>query len=242
MLKSIPERITYAQEKLIKMIEKSELRKWCLENGLSHSGFYRIAMGEQLPTYRVVSSVCHLIAPIDWLFYTDEPLPYPPQCVPQWNCKNLSKYVKEHRADYKVIAERYGLAELSAYNIFVAYRTTPSLPFIRQACDQTDPIDFFSDIQIPTLEQGDIISVSGTLLLVLSKKEHMEKTDTFIACPVAENVIDGLPLTDIMTKETVNTAKLSTYSLSDPLQLPKKIERLPDEQLVKVISVVKQNF
>ena len=100
MLKQIPERITYAQEKIIHLIEERKLRQWCMDNGLQHAAVYRLALGELNPSYKNICNMVHLIAPIEWLFYTDEKLPYEPKTVPQWNSDNKCKFIKEHKLDY----------------------------------------------------------------------------------------------------------------------------------------------
>ena len=181
MLKQIPERITYAQKKIIHLIEERKLRQWCMENGLQHASVYRLGIGELIPSYKRICSMVHLIAPIEWLFYTDEKLPYEPQIVPQWNSNERSKFVKEHKYDYKEVAKKYGITELSAYNICVAGRAKPSLAFIRECCKDTNPIDFFMDGEEPvtsksfTPDRGDIVNIQGNILCVLSKKESTEK-------------------------------------------------------------------
>ena len=58
MNKICPERITYAQKKLIDLIDKRQLKQWCDNNGLSHSAMYRIAIGDRYPTYSIISSIC----------------------------------------------------------------------------------------------------------------------------------------------------------------------------------------
>ncbi len=181
MLKQIPERITYAQEKIIHLIKERKLRQWCMDNGLQHAAVYRLALGELNPSYKNICNMVHLIAPIEWLFYTDEKLPYEPKTVPQWNPDNKCKFIKEHKLDYQEVAKKYGISELSAYNICVAGRAKPSLAFIRECCKDTNPIDFFTDceeIEAPkqfTPNRGDIINIQGNILFVLSKKEKVEK-------------------------------------------------------------------
>ena len=190
MLKQKPERITYAQDRLIALIEERKLRRWCLDNGLTHSVTYRLALGEQLPTYKIIASMCHLISPIEWLFYTDETLPFEPKLLPQWTCKTPSKYVKQHRYDYKTIAQKYELERMNAYNIFVSYRATPTPGFIRKLCeDGINPIDFFTDgeFEIKSLkefipERGDIVSVEGKIIIVISRLDSNEKHKSFSGC------------------------------------------------------------
>lgn len=197
MLKEIPERITYAQEKLIKLIEERKLRKWCLENGLSHSTIYKLATGEKLPSYPIVCSMSHLVPPIEWLFYTDEQIPYEPQTVLPLEPGKECRYVAAHKKDYREMAEKYGLTEIQAYNIIIG-RKKPNLGFIRQTCGDVNPIEFFipsdeAEKKITVPERGDIASINGKNFLVLSEKESNETNGTFIACPLTSDE-SGIPL------------------------------------------------
>lgn len=221
MLKKIPERITYAQERIIRLIEERKLRKWCIENNLSHSLIYKIGTGELAPTYKVVSSMVHLISPEEWLFYTDEKLPYPPRLIPKWNPENKSKFVKEH--DYREISKKYGISEISAYNIFVVSRSLPSMSLIRECCKETDPVNFFIEgdlsekadvIEKFCPDRGDIINIQGSINLVLSKKEKIQK-DGFITCvPVLPDCKDGIELKGTKIQGLIQTKCLKTYILA----------------------------
>lgn len=222
MLKAKPERMTYAQEKLIALIEERKLRKWCLANGLTHPAIYRLALGEQLPTYRIIASMCHLIAPIEWLFFTDEQLPYEPQLLPQWACKGPCKYATDHRYDYKTIAEKYGIDKQNAYNIFVAYRANPTPSFIRAACDEVNPIEFFCDGengQIKSLNEfipdcGDIVNVEGKIILVITKAESNEKNKFFTGCAIISSAEKGIQLNNTVTKGFVCPYDLQSFSIT----------------------------
>ncbi len=244
MLKPVPSRITYAQQKIIKLIENRELRKWCAANGLTHSAMYRLAFGEQLPSYRIISSVCHLIAPIEWLFFTDEQLPYPPQLVPQWNAENICKFVKQHKFDYRATGEKYGLSELSAYNIFVAYRAKPTVELIKKACLEVNPIDFFTDGDIPVLQnyvakRGDIVSIDNTCVFVLSNKIQNEKEHSFIGCNITQPCEKGLKLENLSTKGYINYHSINTYCYKNP---PALIESLDEKTISTVLTAIQQIF
>lgn len=218
MLKQKPDRITYAQEKLIKLIEERKLRHWCMDNGIIHSAAYRLALGEQAPTYRIIASMCHLIAPIEWLFFTDEKLPYEPVLLPKWDAKNQSKFVKEHRFDYKTVAKKYGLEELSAYNIFVAHRATPTPALIRAACSDVNPIEFFTDSDIEIQEnyipeRGDIVSIEENVLLVISNQKDNEKNKLFTGCLIVSECENGIALEGSVTKGFVNPQNIQTFPI-----------------------------
>lgn len=224
MLKQIPERITYAQEKIIHLIEGRKLRQWCLDNGLQHAAVYRLGIGELIPSYKNICSMVHLIAPIEWLFYTDEKLPYEPQVVPQWNYNERSKFVKKHKYDYKEVAKKYGITELSAYNICVAGRAKPSLAFIKECCKDTNPIDFFIDGEEPAEpksflpDRGDIINIQGNILFVLSKKEFSEEDGFITVCPITKQAENAVELSDTKTKGFINPKNIQTYLLAPRCQ------------------------
>lgn len=216
MLKEIPDRITYAQEKLIKLIEERKLRRWCLENGLSHSTIYKLATGETPPSYPIVCSMSHLIAPIEWIFYTDEQFPYEPQTTPPLEPGKECRYVANRKKDYKDIAKKYGLTEIQAYNIVIG-RKKPNLPFIRRTCEDVNPIEFFipseeNKKKASMPERGDIITVRGRNFIVLSRKDTNESNGTFIACPIAHDG-KGTPLVcDCNTKGFIAAYKATSFS------------------------------
>ena len=250
MLKQIPERITYAQKKLINLIEERKLRQWCMENGLQHAAVYRLATGELTPSYKNICSMVHLIAPVEWLFYTDEKLPYEAQVVPQWNYNEQCKFVKEHKYDYKEVAKKYGITELSAYNICVAGRAKPSLAFIRECCKDTNPVDFFIDGEEPSVpktfvpDRGDIINIQGNILLVLSKKDassSAEKNSFLTVCPIVKKEEQSIELTGIKTKGFVNPKNIQTYLLAPRCQA-NFIETAPEEITQKVLEQARNIF
>ena len=241
MLKRIPERITYAQKKIIALIEDRKLRQWCIDNDLEHSAIYRIGIGEQNPTYKTISLMVHLIPPIEWLFYTDEKLPYKPQLLPQWDSSKKSKFIKSHKYDYKELVKRYGINELSAYNMCVAFRAMPGVAFIRECCKDTNPIDFFIDGEEPaepknfSPDRGDIINISGNIVLVLSKKQGIENTNYITCVPIVAKTKDGIELSGTKTKGFAVAKNLNTYLLSSKCQA-NYIETVSKEIIATVLE------
>lgn len=243
MLKEIPERITYAQEKLIKLIEERKLRKWCLENGLSHSTIYKLATGEKLPSYPIVCSMSHLIPPVEWLFYTDEKIPYEAQTVLPLEPGKECRYVAAHKKDYREMAKKYGLTEIQAYNIIIG-RKKPNLGFIRQTCGEVDPIEFFipsdeAEEKITAPERGDIASINGKNFLVLSEKESNEENGTFIACPVASDG-NGIPLVcDCNVSGKIKACGITSFPTdTNTLVLGKAAAETVDAATKEVIKLV----
>lgn len=248
MLKQKPERITYAQEKLITLIEERKLRRWCQDNGLTHSAIYRLALGEQVATYRIMASMCHLIAPIEWLFFTDEKLPYEPVLLPQWSYKNPSKYVLSHKYDYRTIAKKYNLETITAYNIFIAHRACPSPAFIKAACKETNPIEFFTDgeKEIKSLKEfipdrGDIVSVDGKLIFVLTKQKTNEKHKCFSGCMIITNTKEGIELKDTISKGYICPFYIMSFNIL-PTEQRTLIEKTSEEISKKVMKKVVESF
>lgn len=240
MLKQKPERMTYAQEKLIKMIEERKLRRWCLENGIMHSAAYRLALGEQAPTYKIMAATCHLISPIEWLYFTDEKLPYEPVLLPQWKCEAPSKYIKEHRYDYQTIAKKYNLERISAYNLFVAYRANPTPIFIKAVCEETNPIDFFTDgeTEIKSLkefvpERGDIVSVDGKIIFVITKQKENEKHKTYTGCLILSEAENSIELKKTITKGFVCPYNIISFPII--LTTPRTLIEKAEEGTVKKV-------
>lgn len=250
MLKPIPERPTYAQEKLLNLIDNRKLKKWCVEHNFTHTSVYRLALGESMPTYRIISTMCHLIPPIEWLYFFDEKMPFEPQTIPQWDYTKKSKFIKEHRFDYKTVAEKYGLEKLTAYNLFYAYRSYPSIQFMRLVSKDINPIEFFidSDIQVQQQyipERGDIVSINGSILLILSNQNLNKKNDSMIGCVITTNYKDGIELEGTTTKGFVNPNDIKT-ELCNTIVLsgthPTLIEKAPDKIVKTVLSESKKIF
>ncbi len=250
MLKKAPERITYAQKMLISLIERRKLRQWCMDNALNHSAFYRIALGEAQPTYRTIASTSHLIAPIEWLFYTDEKLPYAPKIVPQWDCKNICAFVAKHKNDYREVAKRYGTSETAMYNLCVVRRAMPGVAFMRECCMDTNPIEFFTAGNFKETEtdaegfypdRGDIVSMLGNPILVLSKKHFAKKSGNIVGCPIIAQGGNGIELKGHATRGFVAFDDLRTFALGARAR-PKFIETADEKLVEKVLSSVRKIF
>ncbi len=248
MAKPTPQRTTYAQEKLLNLVRERQLKQWCVDNSFTHTTMYHLAMGDSLPTYRIISSMTHLIAPIEWLYYVDEPLPYKAQLVPQWDYRRISKFVREHKFDYKVIGEKYGLDDLAAYNLLVAYRTFPTVEFMRKASADCNPIDFFteSNIELPRTfvpDRGNIVNIKGTVLLVLTKKEFNKEHNFLSGCRIIADCKDGVKLEGTDTKGVVNIADLQSYHFNFSnvkASLPALIESVNAQTVRDVLTKVKE--
>ena len=185
----------------------------------------------------------HLVPPVEWLFYTDERIPYEAQTVLPLDSGKECRYVAAHKKDYREMAKKYGLTEIQAYNIIIG-RKKPNLGFIRQTCGEVDPIEFFipsdeAERKTTVPERGDIASINGKNFLVLSEKEPNEENGTFIACPVASDE-NGIPLVcDCNVSGNIQTFKITSFTNKEnPLVLGKAATESVDAVTKEVIKLV----
>lgn len=86
-------RITYAQQKLLALVEARQLRSWCLESNIPHASLYKLAVGQSVPTFKAISYLVPYFALDEWLFFTDEEIPYPIRTLPEWNPDDTSVFI-----------------------------------------------------------------------------------------------------------------------------------------------------
>ena len=86
-------RITYAQQKLLALVEARQLRSWCLESNIPHASLYKLAVGQSVPTFKAISYLVPYFAPVEWLFFTDEEIPYPIRTLLEWNPDDTSVFI-----------------------------------------------------------------------------------------------------------------------------------------------------
>ena len=86
-------RITYAQKNLLVLVEAWQLRSWCLESNLPHASLYKLAVGQSVPTFKAISYLVPYFAPAEWLFFTDEEIPYPIRTFLEWNPDDTSVFI-----------------------------------------------------------------------------------------------------------------------------------------------------
>ena len=244
MNKEVPERITYAQRRLIMMIQKRELRAWCLEHNLEHASLYRIALGEKVATYKIVSSLVHLIPPAEWIYYIDEEIPYEVKTVPIWDSSKHCAFIKKHKQDWQELSEKYDVPLESCRNLFVNYRAKPSLLYIRKFALDVDPIEFFTEGEAEDFsyipEQGDVISISGKKMLVVSNRKFNEENNSVIGLYIEESCKNGIEVEFSEGKGLINLLSLTTVGFSR--NKPKFVEKLNDEQLKIVVEKMKNCY
>ena len=57
-------RISYAQQKLLVLVEARQLRSWCLESNLPHASLYKLAVGQSVPIFSRPSAIlCRTLHP-----------------------------------------------------------------------------------------------------------------------------------------------------------------------------------
>lgn len=244
MNKEIPERITYAQKRLIIMIQKRELRSWCLEHNLEHASLYRIALGEKVATYKIVSSLVHLIPPAEWIYYIDEKIPYELKTVPIWDSSKNCSFILKHKTDWQEVSKKYDVPLESCRNLFVNHRAKPSLLQIRKFALDTDPIEFFTegdfveDTYIP--ERGDVVSISGKIVLVLSKQEYNIENKAIMCTYIEESCKNGMKIENSEISGEINLLSLTTITYSRIM--PKFIVKLDDKLVQNVLDKVVSHF
>ncbi len=86
-------RITYAQKKLLVLLEARQLRSWCLESNIPHASLYKLAVGQSVPTFKAISYLVPYFALDEWLFFTDEEIPYPIRTLLEWNPDDTSVFI-----------------------------------------------------------------------------------------------------------------------------------------------------
>lgn len=88
------DRITYALQKLLALMEARQLHSWCLERNLPHASLYTLAIGQSIPTFKETSYRVPYFAPAEWLFFTKEESPYPIHTLPEWNHDGTSVFIQ----------------------------------------------------------------------------------------------------------------------------------------------------
>lgn len=227
------DRITYAQKRFRDLLEQSKFKSWCVENNLPYELLHKIAIGERVPTYKLMCQTCDVIPPAEWLYFTDEEIPYKVQTVPKWDVEQDSFFIQIHKSDYKEICKKYDLEQMDGYNLFCMKRLRPSMVIIRKFLKDIDPILFFIGTEevnkiLEYPEAGDIITAQNKQYFTVSKKSFNEEKQKIIAAPV-------------IAKE-IQTDTLITLNLKDVCVLIEKQYQLEAEQKQEILSNIKNNL
>ena len=241
------ERLTYARRRLLEIIRKRKLRDFCERNGLSNITYFNLAYGKIRPTYRVMSESCNVIPVIEWLFYTDEKLPYEPMIVPVWKgTAENSLLFQNHYDEYMQILKRLGIAENLAAKIFDSRKNNPAPEILRSVCEIANPVDFFRDtegkeepVQNCNAERGDIIILDGELYFVISVRKK-EGLFAYIAPVRKKDYEDGIKLEGTRTNGVV-IPEIVMHKLSKNQQDGYiYIESCPEETTHKVLNMFRR--
>lgn len=227
------DRITYAQKRFRDLLEQSKFKSWCVENNLPYELLHKIAIGERVPTYKLMCQTCDVIPPAEWLYFTDEEIPYKVQTVPKWDVEQDSFFIQIHKSDYKEICKKYDLEQMDGYNLFCMKRLRPSMVIIRKFLKDIDPILFFIGTEevnkiLEYPEAGDIITAQNKQYFTVSKKSFNEEKQKIIAAPV-------------IAKE-IQTDTLITLNLKDVCVLIEKQYQFEAEQKQELLNKIKNNL
>lgn len=227
------DRITYAQKRFRDLLEQSKFKSWCVENNLPYELLHKIAIGERVPTYKLMCQTCDVIPPAEWLYFTDEEIPYKVQTVPKWDVEQDSFFIQIHKSDYKEICKKYDLEQIDGYNLFCMKRLRPSMVIIRKFLKDIDPILFFIGTEevnkiLEYPEAGDIITAQNKQYFTVSKKSFNEEKQKIIAAPV-------------IAKE-IQTDTLITLNLKDVCVLIEKQYQFEAEQKQELLNKIKNNL
>ena len=125
-------RVTYAQKKLLNLLQERKLKSWCEERNVPHATLYKLATGNMVPSFIVMSSLVPYFAPAEWVYFTDEDIPYEVRTLEVCNPDDTSLFIKKHKHDYMEVAKKYEISETNVRNIFVNRRTNITLLQMRK--------------------------------------------------------------------------------------------------------------
>ena len=232
-------RITYAQKKLLDLISERKLRLWCEERNIPHATLYKLAVGDMVPSFIVMSSLLPYFAPAEWVYFIDEEILYEVKTMEAWNPDETSLFIKKHKHDYMEVAKKYEISESNARNIFINRRANFNLLQIRKMSKDVNPEEFFvyPDESIDGKfypEQGDIVLYSGKKMLVMSKYEVNKKYSFFMGIELVEEGPEGIEVTGDKEKYLglVQTMTSCTYNRKCPVV----IDKAKSEVLKKIIE------
>lgn len=235
------ERITYARKTLMELVEKRELRAWCMERNLPHSSIYKVAVGTDVPSFILICQLLPYFAPAEWVYFTDEKIPYKYQTLPSFNPKDFSVFIKKHKIDYMEVAVKLGLTEANAKNIFLHRRANLSLLQIRKLASEVNPEEFFiaADETVDGMfypERGDIVSLSGKNILVLSKEKDNKANKCFVGVVIEREADSGIAVKGETVEGFVSISGMSSFTYMR--RNPESVDKADSE----TVSVILKEF
>lgn len=245
MFKELPKRLTYAQRKLVRLIEERKLREFSIANGITHTTLYKLATTDRFPTYKVISSLVHVISPIEWLFYEDEELPYEPVLLPGWDYDKTCHYVKAHEKEWSAIAKKYGIDSSTSYKLFSTKEIYPPIKLMRNVCPDTNPIEFFvedlsqkDDNARFNLKRGDVAMWGNKYVLVLTDEKFFKKHKAHIACKITDGENDFAIKINSNAGTFANPYELVTILAADNAYSIENVNDKALENISKALSLL----
>lgn len=226
------EKMTYAQKFLYDLLTSRTLKIWCDEKEVPYLVCYKIACGKSVPTYSAICQLLPYIPVTDWFYYENEEIPFKRRTLKEWDSNTISSFVRRHKHDYLEMGKRYGTTETYARNLFVNDRAKPTVNLIRAAAlDGIDPAEFFTagdstDDGKFYPDRGDIVSLFGKTILVLSKEKQNRLTHSLTGV----TLVEGKP--DLLSLATVTYVR----------NIPELLEKASDELLEGVLKEIKALF
>ena len=104
-----------------------------------------------------MSSLVPYFAPAEWVYFTDEDIPYEVRTLEVCNPDDTSLFIKKHKHDYMEVAKKYEISKTNARNIFINRRANITLLQMRKMAKDINPEELF----IPADETTDGIEVVG---------------------------------------------------------------------------------
>ena len=212
-------RVTYAQKKLQDLLQERKLKSWCEERNVPHATLYKLATGNIVPSFIVMSSLVPYFAPAEWVYFTDEDIPY--------EVRTLE------------VEKKYEISEINARNIFVNRRANITLLQMRKMAKDVNLEEFFilADGTIDGKfypEQGDIVLHSGKKMLVLSRYDVNKKYSFFVGIDLVDETVDGI---EVMGEKDsyiglVQTVSSYNYSRKYPVVVDKINSGNPFEEIL----------
>ena len=220
-------KITHAKRFLLNLLAARRLNAWCEEHNLPHTTIYNLAAEDIPPTYSVICKLLPYIEPAKWFYSEDEEIPYKTRLLPEWNPDDIPFFVRKHRHDYKELLDKYDISPSTGVNLFINYRTKPSVALIAKACADVNPEEFFTlgDAKEDGKfypERGDVVAISGKTMLVLTKEKSNRETHSFTGVCVQDEEVD------------LNTLETITYSRINPEFIKKASGELVSDTLKKI--------
>lgn len=232
-------RVSYAQKRLLDLLQERKLRSWCEERNIPHATLYKLAVGSMVPSFIVMSSLLSYFAPAEWVYFTDEEIPYETKTLEVWNPEDTSLFIMKHKHDYMEVAKKYEISEANAKNIFVNRRANITLLQMRKMAKDINPEEFFvpADESIDGRfypEQGDIVMFSGRKMLVLSKYEVNKKYSFFVGIDVVSESSEGVEIAGVKDSYVGLIQTVSSFFYSR--KCPVAIDKVQDDNVKEVLT------